>query len=286
MYIDASTTPGGSTVKHQLRALYDRLRFGFAGRFGGAFGWYYWHFHTPRPGSLGDLLSTFSRITAPPLTVVQVGANDGLKWDPLHKFIRRDRWQGVLLEPQPGVFREWLQPLHARNRRITTVNAALGPADGEMPLYQIGFSTARWATGLASFQREQLERVIESDHVRRQAAKEGVAIPTEPARRIREERVEVISTDTLFERYGLRRIDLLFVDTEGFDFEIVKLFDVAARQPRLVVYENAHLSPDDRTACVAMLESAGYRVADLGPNSFALARDVDPAPFARFFTAG
>ena len=270
-------------MKHQLRAFYDCLRFGIAGRFGGAFGWFYRHFHTPRPGSLGDLLSTFSRMTPPPLTVVQVGANDGLKWDPLHKFIRRDRWQGVLLEPQPGVFREWLQPLHARNRRIATVNAALGPDDGEMQLYQIGFSNARWATGLASFQREQLERVIESDHVGRQAAKEGVAIPHEPERRIRVERVEVISTDTLVARHGLGRIDLLFVDTEGFDFEIVKLFGVAARQPRLVVYENAHLSADDRAACVAMLESAGYRVGDLGPNSFALAADVDAAPFTRFF---
>jgi FkbM family methyltransferase len=269
-------------MKHRLRAAYDRLRFRVAARFGTAFGWFYRRFHTPRPGSLGDLLSTLSCRTPEPLTVLQVGANDGLKWDPLHKFIRRDRWRGILLEPQTPVFRDWLEPLHARNPRITTVNAALGPEDGQMNLYRIGFSRARWATGLASFQREQIERVIESPHVRRHAAKEGVVIPDDPRERIAADPVEVLSIATLLQRHPLERLDLLFVDTEGFDFEIVKLFDLRAPgaagsgplRPRMIVYENAHLSDDDAAACVDLLRAAQYRVGELGPNSFAVAEEV------------
>lgn len=313
-------------MKHRLRAFYDRLRFLIAARFGGVFGWFYRRFHTPNPGSLGDLLSSYSRHTPAPLTVLQVGANDGLKWDPLHKFIRRDRWQGILLEPQTPVFRDWLEPLHARNPRIRTVNAALGREDAQMSLYRIGFSTARWATGLASFQREQIERVIDSPHVRRHAAKEGIAIPSDPARRIAADPVEVLSIDTLLARHPLPRLDLLFIDTEGYDFEIIKLFELgdgggaggggsaggvgtgdagAARaagsggsagsgafgapdrgseaggigprphpRPRMIVYENAHLSEDDARECVARLEAAGYQVGQLGPNSFAIAEEL------------
>lgn len=261
-------------MAHDLDALYDRLRLQVAARSGWLFGAWYRRFHTPRPGSLSDLLSTFSRALGGGITVVQIGANDGLRRDPLHKFIRRDRWRGVLLEPQRRVYERWLAPLHARNPRIETVNAALGPEDGRTELYCIAFSDARWATGLASFDRDQVEQVLAGDHVRREAAREGVEIPADPAARIRVEPVAVVRPDTLLRRCGIDRPDLLFIDTEGFDYEVIKLFDVARTRPRMIVYENDHLSADERAACEAHLASGGYVVAHLGPNSFALAERI------------
>jgi FkbM family methyltransferase len=257
-------------VKHRLEALYDRLRLHVAARFGGLFGLWYRHAYTPRPGSLAHLLSTFSHLHGPGLTLIQIGANDGLKRDPLHKFIRRDGWRGVLLEPQRRIFERWLAPLHARNDRIETVNAALGPRDGEATLHCVAFSDARWATGLASFQREQVAAVLETEHARREAAREGVAIPTAPEARIRSETVPVLSPETLVERHGLGEPSLLFIDTEGFDYEVVKLFTGAGVHPRMVVYENDHLSHAEAAACQALLASTGYRVGHLGPNSFAV----------------
>jgi FkbM family methyltransferase len=252
-----------------------------AARFGPLFGSWYRHFHTPRPGSLSDLLSTFSRALGGGVTVVQIGANDGLKRDPLHKYIRRDRWRGILVEPQRRVYEEWLAPLHARNPRIQTLNAALGPEDGETELWCVAFSDARWATGLASFDRAHLEGFLDTDHVRREAAREGVAIPAAADARVRAEVVRVISPATLLAQAGLDALDLLFIDTEGFDFEVIKLFDVASTRPRMVVWENDHLSADDAEASAQHLRSAGYRVAHLGPNSCAVREP--PAQLASFF---
>lgn len=257
-------------MNYRLQALYDRLRLHLAARFGSLFGAWYRHAHTPRPGSLSDLLSTFSTALGREVTVVQIGANDGLKRDPLHKYIRRDRWRGVLVEPQRQVYEEWLEPLHARNARIETVNAALGPEDGETELFCIAFSEARWATGLASFDRDQVEGVVQGEHVRREAAREGVTIPADPDAWIRAEPVDVVSPGTLLERSGIDRPDLLFIDTEGFDFEVIKLFDIERTRPRMIVYENDHLSPADHAACEAHLEAADYHVAHLGPNSVAV----------------
>ena len=257
-------------MKYRLQSLYDRLRLHVAARFGPLVGSWYRHFHTPRTGSLSELLSAFSGALGPGLTVVQIGANDGLKRDPLHKYIRRDRWRGVLVEPQRRVFEEWLAPLHARNPLIETVNAALGPEDGETELWCVAFSEARWATGLATFDRAHLQEVLEMDHARREAAEEGVVIPADPDSRVRPTRVQVVSPTTLLANAGLETLDLLFIDTEGFDFEVIKLFDVANTQPRMVVWENDHLSEEDSAACTKHLQGAGYQVAHLGPNSCAV----------------
>lgn len=268
-------------MKFRLQAFYDRLRLHVAARFGRLFEAWYRHFHTPRPGSLSDLLSTFSRALGREITVVQIGANDGLKRDPLHKYIRRDLWSGVLVEPQRHVFDAWLEPLHARNPRIETVNAALGPEDGETELWCVAFSDARWATGLASFDRDHLLAVLEMDHARREAAREGVEIPPDAVERVRAERVRVVSPGTLLAEAEIDEPDLLFIDTEGFDFEVIKLFDVSRTRPRMVVWENDHLSTEDAAACAAHLESAGYRVVHLGPNSCAVREP--PAEVESFF---
>src|SRR5687767_667926 len=41
----------------------------------------------------------------PQFFFVQIGANDGRRGDPVFQFIRQYRWRGLLLEPQPDVFR-------------------------------------------------------------------------------------------------------------------------------------------------------------------------------------
>lgn len=39
---------------------------------------------------------------------LQIGSNDGLESDPLRKFITRDRWYGILVEPLPDTFKKLL----------------------------------------------------------------------------------------------------------------------------------------------------------------------------------
>ncbi|MCK7538606.1 MAG: hypothetical protein MZV63_50430 [Marinilabiliales bacterium] len=79
---------------------------------------YTWHawckqMYKPRPGTIEVFLDKYSR-EHKPVTFLQVGANDGFINDPLHKFIKRDNWNGVLLEPQPDVFNDFLVKLHRK----------------------------------------------------------------------------------------------------------------------------------------------------------------------------
>jgi len=142
--------------------------------------------------------------------------------------------------------------------------------DGEQIIYKIGFSKARWATGLTSFRREVLEKAFDSGHVARQANKEGVDIPADPANQIVTEKIRVVSIAGLRERFQIKRIDLLQIDTEGFDFEIIKLFNLTDNRPQAIIYENMHLSTLDREACRKHLEHAGYLVRDFAENTLAM----------------
>ncbi|MBK8501273.1 MAG: FkbM family methyltransferase [Saprospiraceae bacterium] len=229
--------------------------------------------YRPKKDSLAYFLDKLSR-ESDTFFVVQIGANDGITHDPIHKFIKRDRWHGVLLEPQKLVFQNFLFPLYQKQTGIHTINAALGKNDGEATLYGIAFSNARWATGLASFDRSVIEKSFASGHVARQAKKQGIDIPIDETKWICEEKVRVVSVKTLIETYQIKKIDLLQIDTEGFDFEIIKMFDFTSIRPSSISYEHMHFSEQQKSECEKYLFSFGYQFISLGGNTLAISSKV------------
>jgi len=244
-------------------------------------GFYRW-FYRPKAGSLSELLDTYSQTKKGDLWVVQVGANDGITHDPIHKFIKRDAWKGVLLEPQPFVYHSFLKKIYRKNPGIQTRCAALGHEDGFRTLYKIGFSNMRWATGLASFQRETLQKAFDSGLVAARCKKHGISIPTDPTQQITSEEVQVITPQSLLREHKVPRIDLLQIDTEGFDYEVIKMFDVAMSKPKLIVFEYIHLSESDKEACRQQLEKHGYQYKSFGSNMATMREPLgDFEPFFR-----
>lgn len=235
---------------------------------------YYRWVWKPKSGSMEQLIDLYSKEKKETLNVIQIGANDGITHDPVHKFIKRDKWNAVLLEPQRFVFDQFLSKLYRKHANVLTLNAALGYEDGSLPIYKIGFSESRWATGLTTFDRATLEKAFTSGHVERKCKKEGIQIPEDTSSHIVEESVDVLSTSTVLhkgESVGIKdRIDLLMIDTEGFDFEVIKMFDIAKNAPQLIIFENTHLSDEDKKACTELLESNDYRVKKDGANTVAL----------------
>lgn len=86
----------------------------------------------------------------------------------------------------------------------------------------------------------------------------ALMLPDEEHRRIVRSAVQCLTFASLCRKHEVERIDLLLIDVEGYDFEIVKQIDLERRHPRLLVYERMFLPPDDREACRALVERAGY----------------------------
>lgn len=267
-------------LRYRLKNRFKKFLFDISAENAGLYTFFHRLFYKPKKGTLAEILDIYARETNH-VTFLQVGANDGFFHDPLHKFIRMYKWEGVLLEPQPDVFEKFLSRLHGNTPGVHAVNAALSDQDGKKNIYKIAFSNSRWATGLTSFNRSALEEAIDSGHVERCAGRYGEALPTKKDEFIKATEIESISPLTLMERYKLERINWVQIDAEGYDFEVIKLINIAETKPHLIAFEHSHLSEADRRACAAHLATNGYSLIGISENTVAMRQPF--GSLARFF---
>lgn len=196
----------------------------------------------------------------PAATFVEIGANDGEQHDHLRPYILRGGWRGLMVEPVPYVF-ERLQRNYGGVEGVTLVNAAVAAQDGRLPFFHLRDATADersrlpdWYDGVGSFSKDAL-----LSHA-----------PQMPdiAERVVEREVEALSFDTLLTRHDFDGVDLVLVDTEGYDWEIIRTIDLTRHRPRLLVYEHFHLVGSDRRAARQHLEAAGYATLEEGFDTF------------------
>lgn len=199
---------------------------------------------------------------------IQIGANDGLWNDPIYKFVRRDKWRGILVEPQRHVF-ERLQRTYRGVKSVHFENCACDAAEGEKILYKIGFTDARWASGLSSFNRVEIQKMIDAGYVLRMARQSKVALPTDKNMWIAQEVVRTTTIERIIRKYNFIDIDLLMIDTEGYDFEIIKSLPFELAKPRVIVYEHSHFTDGTKNECAGYLERHGYYIRPFGSDTVA-----------------
>jgi FkbM family methyltransferase len=207
--------------------------------------------------TLDWVLAAYRR-TNPEIFFLQVGAFDGLSGDPLYPLIEKYSLKGILVEPQKPYFAR-LQENYARFglSNFILVNAAIGPQDGTVPLYHIKPwpGAPDWVYQHSSFNREHLLEL------RRNLPSVELVVESEPVR--------CLTFTTLLREAGRERVDLLQIDAEGYDAELLRLFDVAARKPAIVRFEHSHLSRNDYETCLSSLIGQGYRIAVCGGDTLA-----------------
>jgi hypothetical protein len=81
---------------------------------------------------------------------------------------------------------------------------------------------------------------------------------------LRERVVRTLPLRALLEENGTTKVDLLQIDTEGYDYEVLKTFPFDSSAPALVCFEHCHLSQSDRTAAVSLMISCGYSIEKWG----------------------
>jgi FkbM family methyltransferase len=190
------------------------------------------------------VLELFAR-TFPSAAVLQIGANDGATGDPLARWFDQTQWSGVLVEPIPHLAAS-LANRYAARKDVVVERSAVGENDGEARMFRIADSPGApaWHQQLASFDRSVL-------------LKHRAAIPGIDSL-IAEETVPVASVKTLLARHDMSRIDLLVIDTEGYDWRILRQFDLNSTRPVAILFEHQHLSPTEKTEAYEFLSRRGY----------------------------
>lgn len=219
----------------------------------------YRRWQSAEPNPVRDAIQLFGK-AYPTAVFIQIGANDGMALDPLRTQIVCRRWSGVMLEPVPYVFKR-LSQRYGNHSRIKLVNAAIADQDASLPFYALaehkpGEQVWGWYHALGSFRKDVL-------------LKHKYLIP-DIEERIIELKVDSLTFETVCRRTGITQLDLLQMDTEGYDYEIIRRFPFAKFRPRLIVYEHQHLAPEDRAACRKLLHEQGYISFESGIDTAAL----------------
>jgi len=175
--------------------------------------------------------------------VLQIGACDGIMADPIHKWIKKYKWHGILVEPQIKEF-ERLKTNYRDSDTLSFENVAIADTGGPRPLYKVREEhiEADWQRGVASL-----------------LAKPGL----ETQDMVTTEMVQCVTFDTLLTRHRVKRIDLLQIDVEGYDYELLKLFDFEKIRPQFIRYEHGHLKLSDRSSCKEHLRHRGYMILEM-----------------------
>ena len=175
---------------------------------------------------------------------IQIGANDGVSFDFLYDFVIQRKSSGVVVEPVLDYFKE-LEFNYRDFTNIIKINKAVHPIDKQALIYKIAQSSLskypEWVKGIASFDREHHKKLkIDSQDV--------LCITVEA-----DNLMNIIN-----DNFQNKKNDYFQVDTEGFDFEVLKMLDFKIIKPSMIKYEFVNLKTEDQKKSAILLRSKGY----------------------------
>lgn len=182
-----------------------------------------------------------------------MGANDGIHADPLYPILQKYAWEGMMFEPNPVMF-ERLQHNHSDSKaKIIFKQHAVGE-EGSFVLYW-----CREDPGMASTHKSHVEQHIKDKQWE-----------------IMETIISMVPFDqALGDSNEFRNVDLLLMDTEGWDGKIILSIDFSKFRSDLIIFERTHLDQTTYDAVLLKLEGANYAVYDCGNDCIAISKKTN-----------
>lgn len=159
------------------------------------------------------------------INFIQIGANDGKRFDPIHEFIKYNKANvsGYVVEPVNDYFID-LCKTYKDYPNITPLKLAIHNTLSETIIYKIAKEYEKkvpeFALGIASFN---------SDH----HIKTNI-----PSEFLIEEKVKCLSFNDLMDKYNIKDLNLLVLDTEGYDYNILMNIDFDKVSPSIIHFEH------------------------------------------------
>ena len=193
---------------------------------------------------------------------IQVGSNDGVQGDPIHDLIiTHKNWRGIFIEPIGFLFSR-LRKNYGDSERFIFENVAIGTRSETKRFYYISeqakseLDLPYWHDQLGSFDKNHISRML-GDQMRPY---------------IIEADVECQTLQAIFDRNRVDAIDLLHIDTEGFDYQVLSQVDLKRYKPSVILFEHHLLTDDEFFKARKLLRRTGYRLLQYGNDTLAIRR--------------
>lgn len=167
--------------------------------------------------------------------LVQIGSNDGKTGDPFHQLLQKNlSWSALFVEPVPYLF-EKLKTNYPDHSRFSFANVAINQGT-PLTFYWVDSEVKNvfddlpfWYDQLGSFDRQHIINEL------------GERIEPYVLSKI----LEGATLPSLFAKNKVRKLDILHIDTEGYDWKILSQLDIDTFTPAFILYESNHLSEEE-----------------------------------------
>jgi FkbM family methyltransferase len=180
------------------------------------------------------------------LSLFQIGANDGVSGDLFFKYVRTLNIKNLAVEPILFLYNQLTENYKKGNltHRSTLLNVGISSNPSETIYYfepNSSLVVPEYVYQLGSFNKAHLKSLAQNF----------------PNLTVVEKKVETVTVKQLQNQYY--NPNIIHIDTEGFDFEVIKTIDFS-KPPQLIVFEYIHLNNEDLTAVESFLKSKNYKL--------------------------
>jgi FkbM family methyltransferase len=209
----------------------------------------------------GRIMGRYSKHLDRSFQFVYIGANDGVMSDTIMKYAELYKWQGVLVEPVPHLM-ETLKKNFAFLPKMTYEQVAIAEANGEKDLYTFRKTDYQpvFAQLLHSFTKESLLNTHISWGIDKEKDIVSIKVPT-------------LTVESLLGKHQIENLDLLVVDTEGYDYTILKSMDFTKIMPKFIKFESLHMSKHQQKEIASLLQNFSYTITKLRGDYFCTRKD-------------
>ncbi len=194
--------------------------------------------------------------------LIQIGANDGLRFDSLSYYIKKYKTKSILVEPIKDNFED-LKNNYKEYKNIIFENLAISVNDEISYLYKVNPLKLRYYSGdhfigITSF---------DINHLLKHGVKKNDII---------KEKVNSISINDLIIKHSIDSFDLLFIDAEGYDGAIISDFLKSSLIRPIIIFEYLHVPNKDFKDLAKQLKKKKYIFFSLCENLFCFPEEKNP----------
>ena len=191
--------------------------------------------------------------------IIQIGANDGKRFDEINFFIKNFNSKAILIEPIQNNFLE-LKKNYKNSKNVLFENSAITKKNEIIHLFKV--------------KESYLDKY--DDHVRginsfdiNHLTKHGVK-----KKHIIKEKVSTLTFRELFKKYKFRKLDLLFIDVEGYDADLVIDFLKLKKFRSIIIFEYIHINYIKLQKLINLFKIHNYYYFDIGENIICFPKEL------------
>ena len=191
--------------------------------------------------------------------IVQIGSNDGQRFDILGKYIKKFFPKVIFVEPIKINF-ENLKKFHSNQDNLFFENSAISVNNEINKLFKVNEKKLNLyddhISGITSFKKSHLiKHGVKKSH-------------------ILEEKVNSLSINELLEKYSIKSFDLLFIDTEGYDPKIIFDFLSNSKIRPIIIFEYIHAQNEILKKSLDLLKVNEYYLLKIDENIISIPKNI------------